>query len=60
MKRGGGDNPDMRELSQQIDSHVVVIDEENLTTTTPTETQGTPQSTLGSVPSIAHEVPTTT
>ena len=47
----------MRELSQQIDSHVVVIDEENLTTATPIETQGAPQSTLGSVPSIACEVP---
>ena len=55
-----GESLDMGELSQQIDSHVVVIDEENLTIATPTETQGAPQSTLGSVPSVAHEVPTTT
>ena len=50
----------MRELSQQIDSYMVVIDEENLTTTTLTETQGAPQSTLGSIPSVAREVPITT
>ena len=42
MKRGGGDNPDMKELSQQIDSHMVVIDEENPTTATPIEMQGAP------------------
>lgn len=36
------DSPGMMELSQQIDSHVVVIDEENLTTTTPTKTGGAP------------------
>ena len=60
-KRGrGGDSPDMRELSQQIDSLMVVIDEENPTTATPTEMQGAPQSTLGSVPLVAREVPTTT
>ena len=61
-KRGGGgrDSPDMRELSQQIDSNVVVIDEENPTIATPIETQGAPQSTLGSVLSNAHEVPLTT
>ena len=39
---GGGDNLDMKELSQQIDSHMVVIDEENLTTATPIEMQGAP------------------
>ena len=50
----------MRELSQQIDSHMVVIDEENPTTATPIETQGAPHSTLSSVLSIAREVPTTT
>ena len=61
MKKGGGrDSPDMRELSQQIDSNVVVIDEENPTIATPIETQGAPQSTLGSVLSIAYEVPLTT
>ena len=50
----------MRGLSQQIDSHMVVIDEENPTIATPIETQGAPQSTLGSVLSIAYEVPLTT
>ena len=50
----------MRELSQQIDSHVVVIDEENLTTAIATETQGAPQLTPSLVPSIAREAPTTT
>ena len=39
---GRGDSPDMRELSQQIDSHMVVIDEENPTTATPIEMQGAP------------------
>lgn len=32
----------MRELSQQIDSHMVVIDEENPTTAIATKTQGAP------------------
>ena len=65
-KRGGrggggrGDSPHKREFSQQIDSHMVVIDEENPTTATPIETQGAPHSTLSSVLSIAREVPTTT
>ena len=57
---GGGDSPDRKELSQQIDSHVVVIDEENPTTATLTVIQGAPQSTLGLVPSVSREVPTTT
>ena len=50
----------MRELSQQIDSHVVVINEENLTIAIAIEMQGTPQSTPSLVPSVAREAPTTT
>lgn len=34
----GAESPDMLELSQQIDFHMVVLDEDNLTTATPTET----------------------
>lgn len=35
----GEDSPSMVELAQQIDSHVMVIDVDNLTTTTATEVQ---------------------
>lgn len=56
----GEDNPGMRELSQQIDAHVVVIDEENQITTSPTETQNAPQSTPSTVPPVACEIPITT
>lgn len=45
----GKDNPSMRELSQEIDAHVVVLDEENPTTIAPTQAQGAPQSTPASV-----------
>ena len=33
------DNPGMRELSEQIDAHVVVLDEENPSSTIPTDAQ---------------------
>lgn len=45
----GEDSPGIRELSQEIDAYVVVLDEENPTTVAPTEAQGAPQSTLASV-----------
>ena len=41
---------EMRELSQQIDSHVVVLDEDNPATTASTGTQGATQLVLGSDP----------
>ena len=59
MKKRGEGQPRQEGVSQQIDSHVVVIDEDNPTTAIPTEMQGAPHSTLGSVPSFAREVPTT-
>ena len=58
MKRG--DSLGMMELSQEIDSHMVVIDEENPTTAIPTKMWGALQSTFGSAPPIAREVPSTT
>nr|POE76804.1 hypothetical protein CFP56_67455 [Quercus suber] len=51
----GEDSPGM-ELAQEINSHVVVIDEDNLTTTIPTEGQGTPQASQGLTLAIASEV----
>ena len=55
----GVDGLGMMELSQHINSHVLVIDEDNLTTTTPTETWGTPQPSQGSAFLDASEVPLT-
>lgn len=49
----------MRELSQEIDAHVVVLDEGNPTTIAPTEAQGAPQSTLVSIPLLATVASTT-
>ena len=46
-------------MSQQIDSNVVVIDEDNPTTTTLAEMQGATQPILGSAPPSASEVPLT-
>ena len=40
-KEENAKSPEMRELSHQIDSHVVVLDEDNTTTITPSVTQGT-------------------
>ena len=39
-KEEGIESPEMKELSQQIDFHVVVLDEDNLATTASTGTQG--------------------
>lgn len=52
----GKDNPSIAELAQQIDSHMVVIDEGNSTTTIPTERQGTAHVGQGLAPPIASEV----
>ena len=37
-KEENAESPEMRELSHQIDSHVVVLDEDNTTTTAPSVT----------------------
>ena len=47
----------MKELSQKIDSYVVVLNEDNSTTTTPAEMQGATQPTLSSTPLFASEAP---
>ena len=47
----------MRELSHQIDTHVVVLDGDNPTTTTPSVTQGVTQPALGSNPPVTSEAP---
>lgn len=47
----------MMELSRQIDSHVVMLDEENPTTNAPIETQGAPQPGVGLAPPVASEIP---
>ena len=55
----GTDSLEMRDLSQQIDSHVVVLDEDNPTTAAPLMIQGITQLTLGSDPPITSEAPMT-
>ena len=47
------------ELSWQINSHVVVLDEENPTTSVPTETQGVAQPRVELTPPITSEIPST-
>nr|POE75058.1 hypothetical protein CFP56_15847 [Quercus suber] len=59
-KEKGEDELGMRELSQQINAHMVVIDEENPTIATPIETQSAPQSTSSLVPPTAQKAPLTT
>jgi len=46
----------MEELAQEIDSHMVVVDEDDPTTTIPTEGQGTPQESQGLTLPVASEV----
>ena len=58
-KEEGTDSLEMRDLSQQIDSHVVVLDEDNPTTAAPLMIQGITQLTLGSDPPITSEAPMT-
>ena len=60
----GTKSPETRELSQQIDSHVVVLDDDNLRTTT-TSTLDAAQFVLSSDPPptnppTSHEAPTIT
>lgn len=56
-KEEGGESPSMEELSQQIDSLMVVLDENNPATTTPVEMQGATQPILGLVPLSANKAP---
>ena len=53
------DSPNMMELSRQIDSHMVVLDEENPTTSVPTEKQGATQPIVEFTPPITNEIPST-
>ena len=46
----GEDSPGMRELSEQIDAHIVVLDEENPNNVASTEAQNTPPSDSSSIP----------
>ena len=55
----GAKSPEMKELSHQIDSHVVVLDEDNLAITAPSVTQGATQPTLDSNPFVTSEAPLT-
>ena len=50
----------MVKLAKQIDSHVVVIDEDNPATTVVPEGQGTPEVNLGPTPLNASEVSSAT
>ena len=53
----GAESPEMRELSHQIDSHMVLLDEDNLATTTLSVTQGATQPALSSDPLVNNEAP---
>ncbi|KAL0004888.1 hypothetical protein SO802_012449 [Lithocarpus litseifolius] len=53
------DSPSMMELSWQIDSHVVVLDEENPTTSVPTEMQGAAQPRVELTPPVTSEIHST-
>ena len=53
----GADSPNMMELFRQIDSHMVVLDEENPTTSVPTEKQGATQPRVEFTPPITNEIP---
>ena len=47
----------MKEFSQQIESHMVVLNEDNLATTTLAEMQGATQPTLNMAPLFASKAP---
>ena len=53
----GAKSFEMRELSHQIDSHTVVLNEDNPATTVPSVTKGATQLALGSDPPVTSEAP---
>nr|POF00147.1 hypothetical protein CFP56_19103 [Quercus suber] len=53
------ESPKMRELSHQIDSHVLVLDEDSPATTAPFVTHGATQLALGLNPLVTNEAPLT-
>lgn len=55
----GDDSPGMRELSEQIDANVMVLDEENQSSVTLTKAQNIPQSTPSSAIPDTTTVPET-
>ena len=58
-EKKGTESPEMKELSQQIDSHIMVLNEDNLRTTANSTIQDVTQPALSSNPPITSKAPMT-